>query len=160
MTIKDLKEKALATGFSVEENGEFLTVNYALLVSNRQPGQTSGPWDYVAFGPRCEVIAIGHEDGNNRCGGWTWIRNRMDQQFGNLARPPDVHMVPFLSLPLVPQDGLHIVDDVVSIDSSPPYKSAPLANFFGGQWSQYAQYKYRDAQGFLIDANGHRIALP
>lgn len=159
MNISELKKQALAAGFSIDENGEFLTVAYALLVTNKKIHQTSGPWNYVAFGPSCEVLAIGHEDANNRCGGWTWIRNQMDQARGNLTQAPDTHIVPFLSLPLVDQDGLHIVNDCVSIQQSPPYKAAPGSDFSGGNWSRYATHKSHDEQGYLIDGNGYRIAF-
>lgn len=158
MNIHKMKEQALSIGFSVNENGLFLTVSYALMISNQQAHQTSGPWDYVAFGPSGDVIAIGHEDADNRCGGWTWIRNRLDSRFGNLVQPPETHILPFLSLPLSQQDGLHIVGGVASFDQSPPYQAKPGTDFSGGKWSGYA-YHNRDEHGFLIDAMGYRIAI-
>lgn len=157
MNILELKEQALSIGFSVNENGLFLTVAYALLISNKQSHQTSGPWDYVAFGIGGEVIAIGHEDADNRCGGWTWIQNRMDSSFGNLVRPPETHIFPFPLLPLNDKDGLHIVGGIASFDQSRHYQAKPGADFSGAKWRSYA-YQHRDDQGYLIDALGNRIA--
>jgi hypothetical protein len=158
MEIVQMKDQALSIGFSVNENGLFLTVSYAMLITNKQSHQTSGPWDYVAFGIGGEVIAIGHEDADNRCGGWTWIQNRMDSSFGNLVTPPETHIFPF---PLLPQqsnpDGLHIVGGTPSFDRSPPYQVKSGADFSGAKWQGYA-YHHRDAQGYLIDALGNRIA--
>ena len=157
MNIPETKEIALSIGFSVNENGLYLTVAYALLISNQQPHQTSGPWNYVAFAANGEVIAIGNEDADNRCGGWTWIRNRLDSRFGNLAHPPETHIFPFPELPQNNPDGLHIVGGVTSFDSSTTYQSKLWADYSGGRWSSYV-YHHRDEQGFLIDALRNRIA--
>lgn len=158
MDILQMKKQALQVGFLVNENGLFLTVAYALLITNKQAHQTSGPWDYVAFGVNGEVIAIGHEEVDNRCGGWTWIRNRLDSRFGNLVHPPETHIFPFPALPQNNPDGLHIVGGVTSFDTSPPYQAKPGVDYSGGKWSGYV-YRNRDAQGHPTDALGNRIAF-
>lgn len=87
-----LKDKAKESGlFVIGENSIHLGIAYATLICTTPHIDIYKGCEYAAFNDNEECIAVGNEkdgSGMSQSGGWTWIRNKMDNRYVKSDTPP------------------------------------------------------------------------
>ena len=118
----NLEEIILQNGFYViGRNSSHLGVNYSILVYTKPQIDIYNGCQYAAFTEVGECIAIGSESGDSGMashGGWTWIKDKLDNRYIKTVYPPRNEITVKLG----------IAEPVV---------------LTGGQWDEYSQEKDR-----------------